>query len=133
MDDILRLSQELKDLRDHKDALSEQLKEVNARIEDTETALAEAMVSKEMQNFTRDGFTFYLRDQLFASAVKDRREELHDWLKENGYGGLVKEVVHANSLRAFVKEQLEEADELPEGLRDLVNVYEKTTVGIRKK
>jgi len=41
--------------------------------------------------------------------------------------------VNANSLSSFVKEQIEENnDTLPEWLDGLVNVYEKSTVSVRK-
>ena len=43
------------------------------------------------------------------------------------------ETVNANSLSAFVKEQISEnGDTLPDWLNGLVNVFEKTTVGVRK-
>lgn len=43
------------------------------------------------------------------------------------------ETVNANSLSAFVKEQTaENGDALPDWLSGLVNVFEKTTVGVRK-
>ena len=43
------------------------------------------------------------------------------------------ETVNANSLSAFVKEQIEEnGDVLPEWLDGLVNVFEKTSVSLRK-
>lgn len=43
------------------------------------------------------------------------------------------ETVNANSLSAFVKEQVaENGDMLPDWLDGLVNVFEKTTVGVRK-
>lgn len=130
-DSMFALADELRVLRGTKDTLNANLKECNRRIEEAEAALAELMVSEEVQNFTRDGYTFYLLNRVFASAVKDRKEELYEWLKTNNFGGLVKETVNANSLRAFIKEQMEDTDELPEGLKDLVNVYEKTTVGLR--
>ena len=46
---------------------------------------------------------------------------------------MITETVNANSLSSFVKEQIaENGDELPGWLRGLVNVFEKTTVGVRK-
>jgi len=45
----------------------------------------------------------------------------------------VYETVNANSLSAFVKEQItENGDTLPRWLDGLVNVFEKTTVNVRK-
>ena len=54
-------------------------------------------------------------------------------LRAEGYGDMITETVNANSLSSFVKEQIaENGDELPGWLRGLVNVFEKTTVGVRK-
>lgn len=131
-DDIFSLADRLKDLKQHKKELESEIKALNAEIEETEAKLAELMLEEEMQNFTRNGRMFYLNTKVYASAVAERKAELYEWLKENGYGNLVYETVNANSLAAFVREQLEEADELPEGLAEMVNVFEKTTVGIRK-
>jgi hypothetical protein len=132
VDDIFSLADRLQKLKEHKKRLEDETKSVNAEIEEVETQLAGLMVDQEMQNFTRNGRMFYLNTKVYASAVAERKAELYEWLKENGYGDLVYETVNANSLAAFVREQLEEADELPEGLAEMVNVFEKTTVGIRK-
>lgn len=132
VDDIFSLANRLQKLKEHKKQLVAETKSVNAEIEEVETQLAGLMVDQEMQNFTRNGQMFYLQTKIYASAVPERKSELFAWLKENGYGDLVYETVNANSLAAFVREQLEEADELPEGLEELVNVHEKTTVGMRK-
>lgn len=130
--EIFLLADRLKILRDRKADLDEQMKAVNAEIEEVEKALSEAMLAEEMQNFVRGGLMFYLQTKTYASAVAERKAELFQWLKDNGYGDLVQETVNANSLAGFVREQLEENDGLPDGLEELVNVYEKTTVGIRK-
>lgn len=131
-DDIFGLADGLKELKEYKRRLDNELKYVNEQISAIEEKLAEMMIAEEMQNFTRNGQMFFLQNKIYASAIPERKEELFTWLKENGYGDLVYETVNANSLAAFVREQLEEADELPEGLEELVNVHEKTTVGMRK-
>lgn len=132
MADVFTLADRLQSLKEHKKELQDELKAVNAELEEVEQQLAELMINEEMQNFTRNGQTFYLNTRIYANAIADRKEELFAWLKENGYGDLVYETVNANSLAAFVREQLEEADKFPEGLAELVNVFEKTTVGMRK-
>ena len=132
IDDIFSLADRLQKLKEHKKRLDDETKSVNAMIEEVETQLAGLMVDQEMQNFTRNGRMFYLQTKTYARAVAERKQELYEWLKENGFGDLVYETVNTNSLAAFVREQLEEADELPEGLGELVNVYERTTVGMRK-
>jgi len=75
---------------------------------------------------------FYLSTRTYASPQAGQQEALYDWLRKNGYGDLVRETVYAQSLSAFVKELLGEEDELPKELGEIVNVYEKTGVGIRK-
>lgn len=127
------LADQLKALRDQKKNLEQEIKDVNARLEEVDYSLATAMAESETQNFTRSGIMFCLTNTTRASATADHKEELFTALREEGYGDLVYETVNANSLSAFVKEQIAENDDsLPEWLNGLVNVFEKTTVGVRK-
>ena len=130
--EIFVLADELAELKDRKKALDDELKAVNSRIAEVEEQLANKMVEEEIQSFQRSGKTFYVTTKVFASAVPERKAELFAWLKEHGFGDMVTETVNANTLSAWVREQLEESETLPEDLEELVNVYEKTTVGIRK-
>lgn len=129
---ILDLADKLRALKERKDALKKEEKELNEAIDKTEKELAELMIQEEIQNFSRGGKLFYLQNKVYASAVAHKKQELYAWLKENGYGDLVYETVNANSFSAFIKELLEEEPELPEGLKDMVNIHEKTTIGMRK-
>ena len=62
------------------------------------------------------------------------KDELFGALRANGYGDLITETINAGSLSNFVKEQIaENEDVLPGWLDGLVNVFEKTTVGVRKQ
>ena len=91
------------------------------------------MAETETQNFTRAGTMFALTTKTRASAMAGRKDELYAALKENGYGDLVYETVNANSLSAFVKEQISEnQDHVPDWLNGLVHVYEQTAVSVRK-
>lgn len=95
--------------------------------------LSELMADTETQNFTRAGMMFCLTTKTRASATAGRKEELFTALRGEGYGDLVYETVNANSLSAFVKEQMSEnGDVLPAWLDGLVNVFEKTGVSLRK-
>ncbi len=129
---IFALADRLKILREHKADVENWLKETNAQIEQVEQELVNAMITEEMQNFVRGGQMFYLTTKVYANAVPERKPELFQWLKANGYGDMVQETVHSQTLAAFIREQLEEAEELPPDLQPLVNVFEKTTVGLRK-
>ena len=130
---LFRLADLLKELRDSKKDLEQQLKDLNAEIDTVDYQLAEAMTESETQNFTRSGTMFCLTTAVRASATPDRKEELFDALRTEGFGDLIYETVNANSLSAFVKERIEEnGEKLPDWLNGLVSVFEKTTVGIRK-
>ena len=130
---MFELAEKLKSLRDEKSEAEAQLKEINAQIDETDYRLSELMAETETQNFTRAGTMFCLTTKTRASVVAGSKEELYAALREQGYGDLVYETVTANSLSSFVKEQIgENEDVLPDWLNGLVNVFEKTTVGVRK-
>ncbi len=130
---IFELADELKALRDRKQALEAELKQVNADIDNVDWHLSNLMAETETQNFTRAGTMFCLTSTTRASAAPDRKDELFDALRSEGFGSMVYETVNANSLSAFVKEQMaENGDALPDWLDGLVKVFEKTTVGVRK-
>jgi hypothetical protein len=131
--DLFVLADELRELKETKKRLEDELKAVGFDIDRVDADLAQRMVDTETQNFTRNGTMFCLTSTTRASATAGRKEELFDALREAGYGDLVCETVNANSLSAFVKEQtMENGDTLPEWLTGLVTVFEKTTVGVRK-
>ena len=133
MQQLFELADELKALRDRKDALEAELKQVNMDIDNVDWHLSTLMAETETQNFTRAGTIFCLTTKTRASAREGMKDELFAALRTEGFGDLIYETVNANSLSAFVKEQITESgDALPEWLTGLVNVFEKTTVGVRK-
>ena len=131
--DLFALADELRELRETKKRLEDELKAVGLEIDRVDTSLAQRMSDTETQNFTRNGTMFCLTSTTRASATAGHKDELFEALRTAGYGDLVYETVNANSLSAFVKEQTtENGDTLPEWLAGLVTVFEKTTVGVRK-
>ncbi len=131
--EMFNLADDLRELQEKKALLQEELKDVNGQIKDTTGLLSEQMINHEIQNFNRNGRLFYLTTQQYISAVASMREQLHETLREKGFGDLVKEAVHPQTLRAFVREQIEENDdEVPGWLDGLVSVYEEDQVRIRK-
>lgn len=130
---MFELADRLKALRDEKKDAEQSLKELNSTIDEVDFQLASLMADTETQNFTRGGIMFCLTTATRASAAADRKDDLFEALRTEGFGGLIYETVNANSLSAFVKEQTAENDDvLPGWLEGLVNVFEKTTVGVRK-
>ena len=131
--DLFALADELRELKETKKRLEDELKTVGLEIDRVDADLAERMADAETQNFTRNGTMFCLTNTTRASAAAGRKDELFAALRAAGFGDLVYETVNANSLSAFVKEQTtENGDALPEWLDGLVTVFEKTTVGVRK-
>lgn len=130
---MFELADRLKALRDEKKDAEQHLKDVNEELDEADAALAQLMTDTETQNFTRSGTMFCLTNTTRASATADRKDDLFEALRSEGHGGLIYETVNANSLSAFVREQIAENDDvLPDWLEGLVNVFEKTTVGVRK-
>ena len=131
--ELFALADQLRELKETKKYAEQELKEITEEIDRIDAALAEQMIASETQNFTRNGTMFCLMNATRASATAGRKEELFSALRGAGFGDLVYETVNANSLSAFVKEQTtENGDALPQWLDGLVNVFEKTTVGVRK-
>ena len=131
--DLFALADELRELKETKKRMEDELKAVGLEIDRVDADLAQRMADTETQNFTRNGTMFCLTSTTRASATAGRKEELFEALREAGYGDLIYETVNANSLSAFVKEQTtENCDVLPAWLDGLVTVFEKTTVGVRK-
>ena len=133
LEPMLQLAEQLKALRDKKTELEASVKLINSEIEEVDFKLASMMAESETANFTHAGTMFSLTTKVRASAVTDHKDELFEALRREGYGDLVYETVNANSLSAFVKEQIaENEDVLPGWLDGLVSVFEKTSVGVRK-
>lgn len=133
MEEMFELADRLRALREDKQSAEQQVKAITDEIDEVNYRLSEMMAETETQNFTRSGIMFYLISKTMASATAARKDELYAALKREGYGEMITETINANSLSAFVKEQITENDDaLPGWLNGLVNVFEKTTVGVKR-
>ncbi len=130
---IFKMADKLKDMQERKKELDAETKALSADIDTLNLLLSDAMTEAELDRFSRNGSTFYLKSRIFASPAAGRKEEMMEALKKNGYGTLVVETVNAQTLSSFIKEQREANDgNDPEWLNGIVNVFEKVSVGIRK-
>lgn len=130
---IFELADQLKAAKDKKKELDAEIKELGAKIDELDLALSDAMAEAECERFSRNGNTFYLNTRLFVSPVAGQKEAMFQALKDNEYGEIVTETVNANTLASFVKEQMaENGDEVPAWFAEVVNTFEKVSVGIRK-
>jgi len=116
-----------------KEDLKTQQTENQKVIDETEEKLGQLMIESEMQNFNKNGVTYYLTTKFNCSAAAGMQEELFDVLRENDAGDLIKPTVNANSLKSWVKEMMADNEgELPVFLEGKVNVYERPVCGTRK-
>jgi phage host-nuclease inhibitor protein Gam len=130
---IFEMADRLKALQEQKKDLEAQVKALGAEITELDEQLSDAMTEAELDRFSRNGSTFYLKSRLFASPVAGLKDDMMQALKANGYGSLVTETVNANTLASFIKEQREiTGEDIPAWLGDTVSTYEKVSVGIRK-
>ena len=109
--------------------LATQMKAIQARMEVMEVewkALVRAydnirlkqipdLMSEEgIRTVTFDGIgRVQLGADLYVSIVGNK-EETYDWMKDNGYDGVVVEYVHPSTLKAIIKEGLKAGREFPE-------------------
>jgi len=129
---VFELGDRLRELSEAKDELQRELKVLNVQLEEVNKQLVDEMVNEELQSFNRNDRIFYLKTTNHVSSIEERREVLYETLKQQGYGDLIKETIHAQTLKAFVNEQMEQEFGLPTWLEGLVAVFSKDSVVMRK-
>ncbi len=93
---MFELADSYKTLRQEKDHLQFQLKELNADIEELEKELIEQMMDSEVPSFRRNGSLFTVVTKEFPSPVVERKAELYDVMKSNGFDHLF--TINSNTL-----------------------------------
>lgn len=133
MQGLIELASQLRTLKEKEARLKDELSNTRIQIKNIKKDLVNQMINYEVQNFRTGGNIFYLTTSIYVSDVASRREELYSTLRDNGYGSLIKETVHPQTLKAFVKELMaENGDEVPEWLNGLVTVYEEQEARMKK-
>lgn len=149
---IAHLSRRLVSLQEEATRQSNALDETNAAIRDlSEKRLLDLLNSvglKEVQ--TQAGSRILIRTDYFASIPKARANEAHAWLRARNMGSIIKEAltvspamkealvesripfsveqnIHASTLKALVREQIEAGNEFPRELFG-VHVVDKVVV-----
>ena len=131
--DLFKLIDNYKSLADRIAALKEELNDLNVHFLQEKDELAQHMSNNEIQNITRNGFTYSLVAKTKYSKTGDE-ELFFETLKKNGLGELIKQTVNAQSLNSAMNEIAEENDGvLPEEFNDVINVYSFLDISKRKK
>lgn len=127
--ELVRLDQAIKETGSHLD----ELKSVR---EEKQLELIQEMQEQDLTEFSVDniGKRFAMKKDIFANCLAQDKPKLLDVLIENGYGDIVKTDVNPKSLNALVKELTSNGeDELPEYLKDVLNIYVKPKISVTKK
>lgn len=129
--ELTSMVHDLRDLKDRKEQLEDELKSVNGQIRAlAEGKIPEYMEENEIEKFSVTGVgTVYVQQKVYANVKADDREAFFHWLRENGSADLIKETVHPSTLNAFAKEQLSEGKELP----DVLDARLYPTATLRRK
>ena len=109
-------------------SLEKELKKVFEKLD--KKTLPDMFQRLEIDSIKIAGYNFILSTNIFASIPEDKHQKGFDWLREQGYGALIKEAVHARSLASVVKSYIETtAIEPPE---DVMSIHRQTSISIRK-
>ena len=128
---LLELSDKLKDLRLQKSELEVQTKGVNEEIDGVMTEMIGIMTTEELKSFNRNGTTFSLVTTEYPSPEPDKKGELWEAMKANGFEDLF--TINSQTLSATIKELISENDGvLPTWLEGLIKIAEKNSIRVAK-
>ncbi len=110
--------QRLRQLKDLKEELENQLKTVNKEARELqEKIIPKMMEDGEIEKMTVDrAGTVYIKQELYVSMTKAESGEeapFYDWARQNA-PDLIAEYIHPSRLKAWAKETMEEGRPLPD-------------------
>ncbi len=128
---LLELSDKLKELRLIKSDLEAQTKGVNEEIDGVITEMIGIMMTEELTSFNRNGTTFSLVTTEYPSPEPDKKGELWEAMKANGFEDLF--TINSQTLSAMIKELMSENNGiLPNWLDGLIKIAEKNSIRVAK-
>jgi hypothetical protein len=106
----------MKDLQAQKDALEEQVSDVNRQLDELRLKkIPELMESLGIRNTTFEGIgRVQLAADLYASTREGKKQEAMQWLRDCGYEGMITETYNASSLKALFRRQMAEGTDIPD-------------------
>lgn len=132
-DTMFSLADKLIHHKEVKDKLAADTTANNAAIKQLEEWLATELVNAGIDGFTMNGKKLSYSTTLYPGPNKYRKEDLYDWLTNNGFEHMVEPKVNPQSFGALIRELMRNNNnELPEDLVDLVSVYEKPSIRVTK-
>jgi len=136
--DLLSMAERWVELDLEKRELKGKLNKIESEMKDMEESLAEAMEEAGVQNMKIKGLTIHIIHEIYASpkrAEDETIDEAHQraYLKliDYGYDNVGGIRINHNSLSKVVREMIEESGDLPDDLKEVIEVSETTKVGTR--
>ena len=94
--ELIELSDMYLQVRDTKQKIEQQLKDINQELELIELDMIEKMTNNEIDSFKRNGVLFSIVSREFESANPETKEELYKQFKARGYENLF--TINANTV-----------------------------------
>ena len=136
-EDVESLPKEMAELAEEygeeKRAIKSAENEIKARKKiqaEREEKLFALMDAAGIENFGTGGYTFFTRVDSYPSIADE--EKAHRWIKEEGFGDIIKLAVNLRSLGSVIKEVFEITGEIP-GEEEGIKVRTVNRVGVRKR
>jgi hypothetical protein len=119
-------------LKDHLDELNAQAAQTRGEMSQVEERLVEQFALSGVSSMNVNGKTVYRNVEKYANARKEHRGELVAWARENGLDDMI--VLQPASFKSWCREQLEgdDATGLPTEIAPMVDIFEKTSLRVRK-
>jgi len=136
-EDIKSLPKEMAELAEEygkeKQAIKSVENEIKARKKiqaEREEKLFALMDVTGIETFGTGEYTYYKRVDSYPSIADE--EKAHRWIKEEGFGDIIKLAVNLRSLGSAIKEIFETTGEIP-GEEEGIKVRTVNRVGVRKR
>lgn len=113
-----------------KQTLKKKLEEVQTQFNHEDAKMTAIMERDGVTSMVVGNNTVYRREQTYVSINKAEEMKAQSWLREQGYGMLIRESVNTRTLSAAYKEMIELDIKVP---TDLFNINPKISIGVRRK
>lgn len=127
--EVCKIYKELSDALELIEAYTKILNSVYSDI--SEQILPKLFEGLDVDSIKAHNRQFILNNRTFFSIPQEKQSEGYKWLKEHGYGMLVKDSVNAQTLSAAMNEYVDEKGEYPP--EEAMTKYSKKYISIRKK
>lgn len=130
MENVITMARAMRELELQKEGIEAQLKEINKQLDQLRLKdIPEAMAESDIRTLTIDGVGRVQLAMDCYATIKDKQAG-YDWLRENGYAGLITEYVQPSTFKAAVKDALKDGQEFPD---ELFSINPFTRASIVKK